>query len=81
MKILLILVVLFFLVIVILGVALIKGAWQPIKDENGDKVELTDKQRKGVKYLIAGAVIGLFALFLTKSHRWVKKMNASVGRK
>lgn len=77
---LLIVIFLVLMAIIVLGIALINGAWQPIKDEQGETVELSKKQKVGVQVLIGAAIVGLFTLVLRSRHPWVQKMNKSMGR-
>ncbi|MBT5338078.1 hypothetical protein HN858_02140 [Candidatus Falkowbacteria bacterium] len=69
--------ILFVLVIVALlvgGVLLIKGSWQPFKDEEGNPIPFTEKEKWSVGAFVAAAVIGVCTLFLATDHPWVKKM-------
>jgi len=59
---------------------LIRDYWRPLKDSNGQPVELDSKQKSRLKIMMGAAAIALFTIFLSSKHNWVKKMKRSMGR-
>jgi len=79
-KILIIVVLLLIVGLIVSGVALIAGWWQPQKDASGNVVSLTGKEKVGVGVIVASMIVGFLTLLLSSEHPWVKKIKGVAVR-
>jgi uncharacterized iron-regulated membrane protein len=79
-KILIVVVLLLIVGLIVSGVALIVGWWQPQKDASGNVVPLTGREKIGVGVVVVSMVVGFLTLLFSSEHPWVKKIKGVAVR-
>lgn len=61
-------------IVTLVGAALILDWWLPFKNEHGEKVPLSPKEKSGVGVIVLGVVVSLLSLIFVSNPPWLSQL-------